>query len=63
MPCLRPSAALLAAGLAASIAQAQVHQIAYTTDDDEPFGNRNTDAGVSVNDQAVLTTANMRTPA
>ena len=60
MPCLRPSAALLAAGLALSIAQAQVHQIAYTTDDDEPFGNRNTDAGVSVNAQAVVTTSNMR---
>jgi len=54
------AAALLAAGLAVSLAHAQVHQVAYTTDDDEPFGNRNTDAGVSVNDQAVVTTSNMR---
>jgi hypothetical protein len=54
------AAALLAAGLAVSVAHAQVSQVAYTTDDDDPFGARNTDAGVSVNDQAVLTTANMR---
>ena len=54
------AAALLAAGLAVSIAQAQVSKVAYTTDDDDPFGARNTDAGVSVNGQAVLTTANMR---
>lgn len=61
MPYLcHPALQLLAAGLVASIAHAQVAQVAYTTDDDDPFGNRNTDAGVSVNAQAVLTTANMR---
>lgn len=54
------AAALLAAGLAVSIAQAQVSKVAYTTDDDDPFGARNTDAGIGVNAQAVLTTANMR---
>ena len=58
---IHPSAAaLLAAGLAVSVAQAQVSKVAYTTDDDDPFGARNTDAGLSVNDEAVLTTANMR---
>lgn len=55
-----PAVHLLAAGLVASIAHAQVAQVAYTTDDDDPFGAYNTDAGVSVNAQAVLTTANMR---
>lgn len=58
---IHPSAAALqVAGLAVSIAQAQVAQVAYTTDDDDPFGARNTDAGLSVNDEAVVTTANMR---
>ncbi len=51
---------LLAAGLGLSTAYAQVQKVAYTTDDDDPFGSRNTDAGISVNHQGVVTTANMR---
>ena len=57
---IHPSAAvLLVAGLAVSIAQAQVNKIAWTTDDDDDFGFLPTDAGVGVNDQAVVTTGNM----
>jgi len=52
--------ALLAACLGVSIAQGQVQRVAFTTDDDEPFGNRNTDAGVSVNANVVVSTSNMR---
>ncbi|UYV11365.1 MAG: hypothetical protein NCW75_08615 [Phycisphaera sp.] len=50
----------LVAGLGLSTALAQVQTVAYTTYDDDPFGANSTDAGVSVNAQAVLTTSNMR---
>lgn len=41
-------------------AAAQVEQVIVTTDNDDPFGAKNTDAGVSVNGEAIVSTSNMR---
>lgn len=51
--------ALTFAGMACVAATAQVSTLAWTTDDDEPFGFLNTDAGVGVNAHAVVSTGNM----
>ncbi len=45
--------------LLSAAAHAQVHRIAFTTDDDDDFGAYNSDAGVSVNDSGVVSTTNM----
>jgi hypothetical protein len=50
-----------AAGLCCAVAQAQVHRVASTADDDaEEFGAWATDAALGVNAEAVVTTSNQR---
>ncbi|MEQ9094891.1 MAG: hypothetical protein RIE32_01355 [Phycisphaerales bacterium] len=55
---LGPAAIGLLAALATPL-HAQVHQTAFTTDDDETEGWRATDAGIGVNADAVVVTSNM----
>ena len=47
-------------GMACAMATAQVSTLAWTTDDDDPFGFFSTDAGVGVNAHGVVSTGNMR---
>ena len=55
---LGPAAIGLLAALATPL-HAQVHQTAFTTDDDDPQGWRATDAGIGVHPDAVVVTSNM----
>ncbi|MEQ8317297.1 MAG: hypothetical protein RIE77_06885 [Phycisphaerales bacterium] len=53
------AAIVVASGLAASAASAQIADVVWTTDDDDDFGAWNTDAGISVGSSAVVCTQNM----
>lgn len=56
---LRIGSILIACGVAASCATAQIADVVWTTDDNDDFGAFNTDAGISVNASAVVCTQNM----